>query len=256
MGYLGKTNPRERQCSGGVADQERIDMGRIARRVPLDFEWPLNQTWEGYLTPERLHEDDCPDCANGATDAYEWLQSIAYCITGLADDAADEARGAAMHPYLTPLREVSYNHAKGRPGSQFAEFADGICSDAQGFMGRNVYRMHRALIAAAGLPEDWGMCPTCKGHGSVERYEGQRAEAEAWEPTEPPTGEGWQMWETTSEGSPVSPIFGTAEALADWLAESGASLFGSHTADAAHWLSIIKGDDFAHIEIAPGVVMM
>jgi len=60
-------------------------------------------------------------------------------------------------------------------------------------------------------------CPTCDGHASLERYPGQRAEAEAWERTEPPTGEGWQLWETVSEGSPQSPVFATAEELARWL---------------------------------------
>ena len=86
-------------------------------------------------------------------------------------------------------------------------------------------------------------------------YPGQRAEAEAWEPTDPPTGDGWQLWETTSEGSPSSPVFATAEALADWC-ETGATVFGSHRAPRDQWLRIILGDDFAHVEIAPGVIVM
>ncbi len=60
-------------------------------------------------------------------------------------------------------------------------------------------------------------CPTCDGHATVERYPGQREAAENWESTEPPTGEGWQLWETTTEGSPVSEVFPTADALVDWL---------------------------------------
>ena len=62
-------------------------------------------------------------------------------------------------------------------------------------------------------------CRTCGGHASLEKYEGQRAEAEAWEPTEPPEGDGWQLWETVSEGSPISPVFSTAEALAAWMSD-------------------------------------
>ena len=123
-----------------------------------------------------------------------------------------------MHPYLTPLRENAYNHAKGRPGVQFAEFVDGIAPEARpSFLGRDVYSVQRALIAAAGLPERWGICPTCDGHASLEEYPGQRDEAEAWEPIEPPTGEGWQYWETVSEGAPISPVFATAEGLSRWL---------------------------------------
>jgi hypothetical protein len=232
-------------------------MGREVKRVPLDFNWPQNTTWTGYLLPDRLHEAKCTDCAHGSTDAHEWLAAVAYCIAGLADDATDEARGRHMHPYLTPLRDISYNNAKGRPGPQFAEFADGIAPDAAGgFLGRDNYRTLTALKSAAGLPDKWGYCPTCEGHSTVEKYDGQRAEADAWEPTEPPTGDGWQMWETTSEGSPMSPVFATAAELASWLARTGASLFGATTATRQEWLAIVTGDDFAHVEIAPGVIIM
>lgn len=61
-------------------------------------------------------------------------------------------------------------------------------------------------------------CATCQGSGTVEDYPGQRAEAEAWEWTQPPEGEGWQLWETVSEGSPISPVFGSADGLAAWMA--------------------------------------
>lgn len=62
-------------------------------------------------------------------------------------------------------------------------------------------------------------CPACQGHGSTEAYPGQRAEAEAWESSEPPMGEGWQLWETVTEGSPVSPAFATADELAAWMSD-------------------------------------
>lgn len=61
-------------------------------------------------------------------------------------------------------------------------------------------------------------CPTCQGFASTEAYPGQRAEAEAWQGTEPPTGDGWQLWKTVSEGSPISPVCPTAEDLALWMA--------------------------------------
>lgn len=37
---------------------------------------------------------------------------------------------------------------------------------------------------------------------------------------DPPTGEGWQLWETVSEGSPISPVFRDREGLIDWIASS------------------------------------
>jgi len=44
---------------------------------------------------------------------------------------------------------------------------------------------------------------------------------------EPPEGVGWQMWEDTSEGSPISPVFKTAEELAQWLEDNGAPKSGT-----------------------------
>jgi hypothetical protein len=61
-------------------------------------------------------------------------------------------------------------------------------------------------------------CAACEGQGSMEKYPGQRAEAEAWEPTNPPEGEGWQLWETVSEGSPITPVFASKEELARYIA--------------------------------------
>lgn len=230
-------------------------MGRIAMRVPLDFDWPLKEVWGGYLLPDELREDQCRVCGGrGMTDAAGWLEKVAYVIAGLADDAQDEARGRPMHPWLAPLRDVSYGGTPSRPGPQFAEFVDGLGSEA-GFLGRDVHRVFGTLVKAAGLPEKWGWCPTCDGHGTVEKYPGQRDEAEVWEPTEPPTGEGWQLWETTSEGSPTSPVFSTAEALAAWCVD-GTTIFGATRAGYAQWLKIIMGEDFAHVEISPGVIVM
>lgn len=57
---------------------------------------------------------------------------------------------------------------------------------------------------------------------------------------EPPEGDGWQMWEDTSEGSPISPVFRTAEKLAEWLESSGASAMGIQPATKEQWLKMIK----------------
>lgn len=49
----------------------------------------------------------------------------------------------------------------------------------------------------------------------------------------------YMMYETTSEGTPISPAFATPEELARWLADTGASAFGSLTATYQDWLSVI-----------------
>lgn len=41
---------------------------------------------------------------------------------------------------------------------------------------------------------------------------------EKW--THPPEGEGYQLWETVIEGSPMSPVFSTSEGLARWMSDN------------------------------------
>ena len=48
-----------------------------------------------------------------------------------------------------------------------------------------------------------------------------------------------QMYETCSEGTPISPVMETPEELARWLTDNGASAFGSHTATYEQWLVMI-----------------
>jgi len=64
----------------------------------------------------------------------------------------------------------------------------------------------------------------------------------------------FMMYEDTSEGTPISPAFETAEELARWLAETGASSFGSSTATYEQWLATIKrGLAFSCVVDASGV---
>lgn len=49
-----------------------------------------------------------------------------------------------------------------------------------------------------------------------------------------------QMYEDTSEGTPISPVFDNAEEMAKWLADNGASSFGSMTATYEQWLATIN----------------
>lgn len=48
------------------------------------------------------------------------------------------------------------------------------------------------------------------------------------------------MYETTTEGTPISPAFETPEELAQWLAHNGASALGSRTATYEQWLAMAK----------------
>ena len=57
------------------------------------------------------------------------------------------------------------------------------------------------------------------------------------------------MYETTSEGTPISPAFATPEELATWLFKNNASAFGRQTASYEGWLRVAKGG------YAPSAVM-
>lgn len=50
------------------------------------------------------------------------------------------------------------------------------------------------------------------------------------------------MYEDTTEGTPISPVFKTGEALARWLADNNASCFGDSTASYETWLGWIRAD--------------
>jgi len=52
----------------------------------------------------------------------------------------------------------------------------------------------------------------------------------------------FQMYETCSEGTPISPVMETLEALARWLADNGASAFGDMTASYESWLEVCRGE--------------
>lgn len=72
------------------------------------------------------------------------------------------------------------------------------------------------------------LCATCHGEGYVATPE-QKAAHDAWTETPPPVGDGYQLWQTVSEGGPVSPVFATPDELADWIIASGEDLHGANT---------------------------
>ena len=80
---------------------------------------------------------------------------------------------------------------------------------------------------------DWGSygyCDTCGGEGEVS-------------PSVPiPGGDHWQLWETTTEGSPISPVFSTSRALAVWCAEHEGAPFH----DFETWHGWITQDPSTH----------
>jgi hypothetical protein len=250
-------------------------MGREVCRVPLDFDWPQNKVWEGFLMPDRFDEISCPDCESGyspqAQNLYDfWYGKIPFdpASTGSAPWRHDSPavrvfaeRNVSNAPDFYGTGEFAIVHEAQRLASLFnGQWSHHLSQDDVDALvaGGRLYDFTHVVVPGKGWqPKDppvtptaaevneWSLqgmghdsinahvaikarckregvddtCPTCKGRGSLERYEGQRAEAEAWEPTDPPKGDGWQLWETVSEGSPVSPVFDSADGLAGWMSD-------------------------------------
>lgn len=227
-------------------------MGRKIMRVPLDFNHPLNEVWPGYLRPDELDLPACPDCryderhstgyspeahaisstfyphqivsAGAWPCAWERAGRLAWCDKiGQAEVDHLIAEGRLQKlvtrkptednqrdwEWISVPRTAAEVNAANRPGHRRSFAApDNLDHD-----GINRHILIQFRCQQLGIPLE---CPTCAGVCDVGTEE-QRAAAEAWEATEPPTGEGWQLWETVSEGSPISQVFPTAEELAAWM---------------------------------------
>lgn len=87
------------------------------------------------------------------------------------------------------------------------------------------------------------ICSTCGGESFIWNSEDDRILYEEWKPTPPPTGPGYQIWETVSEGSPVSPVFDTPEELAKWMTynSSGVDVGTSYE----QWMKFILGPGYS-----------
>lgn len=255
-------------------------MSREIRRVPLDFDWPLNQVWEGYLMPDRFAEHPCPDCTRGYSPHAERLFDLWHGHLSFDPESTGSTPLRHDTPAVRAFAERSILQAPDFYGTGEAAIVREAKRLAELWNGQWAHHLSQddvdALAAAEHLRDfthtwsretgwqqieppvaptaaqvnEWSLsvfshngtsagiavrarceregvadeCETCQGYGATEAYPGQRADAEAWEPTQPPTGEGWQMWNTVTEGSPVTPVYPSAPDLALHLSLSGQGL--------------------------------
>ena len=64
----------------------------------------------------------------------------------------------------------------------------------------------------------------------------------------------FMMYEDSTEGTPISPAFATPEELASWLADTGASAFGSSTGSYEGWLRVARGGFACSMVVTDGVI--
>lgn len=110
-----------------------------------------------------------------------------------------------------------------------------------------------------GLRKHWsdGWVPIDSDYSDMtyEEYAGPRPKASSYMGNfEGGTATHLMMYEDTSEGTPISPAFETPEELAKWLADTGASSFGSMTATYEQWLRICRGGFAPSMVITGGAI--
>lgn len=290
-------------------------MGRELRRVPLDFDWPLKETWAGYLNPFYERSAECSACGGTGESPIARRMSREWYGNAPFDPVAYGARPITRnHPPIRARAELNVKQSPGfygtgelavdREAMRLWKLWRGMWShnliqadvDALIAHGRLMDFTHvprtaeqheivRAKVAAGGnswLPEpngcipsadevnDWSfrgfghdsinrsvcvtaraarediseaqcVCPSCDGDGRSWPSPEVKTQYETWERSEPPKGDGFQLWQTTSEGSPVSPVFKTLEDLCEWCARN-ATTFGYDRASAAEWRRMLDAN--------------
>ena len=79
-----------------------------------------------------------------------------------------------------------------------------------------------------------------------EDWDGSRPEEHDYMPDWPEVERThYQMYETTTEGTPISPVMENPEVLARWLADNNASAFANMGATYDQWLAMITGGGYA-----------
>lgn len=79
------------------------------------------------------------------------------------------------------------------------------------------------------------------GGKTYAEYAGDRPDPKEYTPQWPTSlCTHWQMYEETTEGTPISPVCGSPEELAQWMADHGGDAFAGMTASYLEWLSLIR----------------
>jgi len=248
-----------------------FSVNRELRRVPLDFSWPLDQVWKGYINPYRSME--CKTCAGSGlnpatkkldddwythyrTDGQEgWMYHLEQEDVQALIDA-----GRLMDFTRVPINEeqrkiVEEKIANG--GNRWLPFNNGYIPTAEEVNtwareigngikhdSTNRYICVKSRAERLGV---YGDCPYCKGNGELWQSDEIKRLYDEWQPFEPPLGNGFQLWETTSEGSPMSPVFESLDELCEWATDNE-TVFGSSKISKDQWMSILDNSVITFIE--------
>ena len=191
-------------------------MTQIIKRVPFDFDWPMYRVWSGYVNPYLKSRHECPGCKGKGLNPpsqqiyQDWLDQ---CINGYEQPTSETLTQEEVD-LLFSLGHLEGYYA-GKPTVEYvnrdlkekAQWRDTSCT----------FLITRIKAARLGV---WGYCGICQGTGELWESLLDQEKSLTWTPIEPPVGEGYQVWETVSPGSPVSPVLPDSNSLIRWYVES------------------------------------
>ncbi len=238
-------------------------MGRLLKRVPLDFDWPMKSIWKGYINPYNSIRcpycyDELRDCSQGYTKEANAYRNTFY---GFMNDwpyvphpyNLRQQYCPQSKPYSLERWEYDFLISDNEYQTRKRLFGDGevpayeyikeyfLRYGTMNFEGTIEYALTEEYCRRNGYEI---FCPHCKGNGVLFINNEIEKLHDEWEKVEPPEGEGYQLWEDTSEGSPQSPVFATLEELCEWC-EDNANTFGPYTATKEEWMQMLS-EDFVH----------
>ncbi len=215
-------------------------MGREIKRVALDFDWPLNEVWKGYVSP--FNPKQCYGCKQGDSGSYGY--------TPEAQRLSDRWYGFDKEPDWQDLpngrrwNKNAWQHNLNQEEVQILADNGRLMDFTHTWSQKDGWKLKNpAYVPTAEEVNEWskiGMghdsinqgyvveheckrlgvpytCTVCGGSGELWQSPEIEKIAEEWEQIEPPIGEGWQLWETVSEGSPITPVFATPEELVNYM---------------------------------------
>lgn len=256
-------------------------MGRELKRVPLNFEWEINKLWSGYINPHKVHE--CQECeGNGYSKEYkklndEWYSfknaeykpnpfrkdsrynSIAWNNNLTKEDVEALVKEGRLWDFTRiPLNDEQKEIVKKKiadGGNSWLPFDNGYIPTPQEVNEWNIKGMGHDSINAwicikARLKREGKthLCSKCKGSGENWQHPKAKSNYKNWKSYEPPIGEGFQLWTTTSEGSPMTPVFESLEKLCEYCEKEKVSVFGYNTATKEEWMKMLDSDFVCHKE--------
>lgn len=234
-------------------------MGRELKRVPMDFDWPIGAIWKGYMNP--YNSIKCPYCDGDglSKEAHKYHETFYSIYFGWYLDHPYNS-GWRYCPDAKPykLERWEYDFIVGNENLSRAVFESNPIPAYENL--EEFFLKHHALEMSFTNRAEWELteeycrrngydhiCKHCNGDGEMYINDEVKALAENFKYIEPPVGEGYQLWENTSEGSPQSPVFATLDELCEWC-ESNAFTFADYRATKEEWKKMFEDDFVRHEE--------